>query len=106
MPIDEILKVLIAEREKLDAAIRALKGESRKGTVPSPKSRNTATKVKRTVSIVARAKMSEAAKVRWAKHTRVVRKAAKEVAFKASGKRADKLPPPRPKDRPVQKVQY
>ena len=85
MASEEILKLLIAERDKLDGAIRALKGGS--GGIPSPFSeqlkkpagKKAAKKAKRTVSPEARAKMAAAAKKRWAERKAAAKKAAKKA---------------------------
>jgi hypothetical protein len=62
MPIDQILRLLIAERDKLNRAIEALQGTAKKpaatATEPAPK--------KRHVSVAARRKMAAAQKKRWA----------------------------------------
>ena len=66
MAREEILKMLIAERNKLDAAIKVL-GEGH--DLPSPLKRTLAVgktaKPKRKISAAARRKMSLAAKARW-----------------------------------------
>ena len=79
MASEEILKMLIAERDKLDAAIRALQGGS--GGIPSPfrekvkpAAKTAAKKAKRRVSPEARAKMAAAAKERWAKRKAAAKK--------------------------------
>ena len=68
MPTDHIVALLIAEREKLDRAIAALKGGpdaprkpfaiAMEPTAPAPK--------KRHVSAAARKRMAEAQRERWA----------------------------------------
>lgn len=81
MASEEILKMLIAERDKLDAAIRALQGS---GGIPSPfrekvkkpEAKKAAKKAKRRVSPEARAKMAAAAKERWAKRKAAAKKSA------------------------------
>jgi hypothetical protein len=83
MATDEIVKLLIAERNKLDAAIRALSDsgvESHGKTVSAAvqESHGKTGKTKRVISDEARAKMAEAQQARWAK----VRKAAKKAVAK------------------------
>jgi len=81
MATDEILKLLIAERNKLDAAIRALSDsgfESRGKTLKAAvqESHGKTGKAKRVISPEARAKMAKAQQARWAK----VKKASKKEA--------------------------
>ena len=65
MPKDEILELLIAERNRIDGAIKALQGGG--GAIPSPFKGKAPKAGKRTLSPEARAKMAAAAKARWAK---------------------------------------
>jgi len=71
MPTEHILTLLIAEREKLDRAIKALQGPAKplagrlKNQVPAIESDTTKPK-KRHVSAAARRKMAAAQKRRWA----------------------------------------
>ena len=69
MPTDHIVSLLIAERDKLNAAIEALQGVDKRHA-PAPNSptlepKGTAPK-KRQVSAAARRKMAAAQKKRWA----------------------------------------
>jgi hypothetical protein len=61
MPTDHIVALLIAERDKLNLAIEALRGVPKKGP-----SIVTAPKKKRRVSAAARRKMAAGQKRRWA----------------------------------------
>ena len=71
MPTDHIVALLIAERDKLNAAIAALQGPTKKPVVADSASagggggKATAMK-KRHVSGAARRKMAAAQKARWA----------------------------------------
>jgi hypothetical protein len=62
MPTDHIVALLIAERDKLNAAIEALQGTVKKPVATEP----TASPKKRHVSAAARRKMAAAQKKRWA----------------------------------------
>jgi hypothetical protein len=67
MTVDDILALLIAEREKLNHAIEALQSEKPSATAPaSAVHSNTTTRKKRHVSAAARRKMAAAQKKRWA----------------------------------------
>ena len=70
MPIDQILPMLIAERDKLNRAIEALQGPSKRIGRPPKKPVAVETSVaapkKRHVSAAARRKMAAAQKKRWA----------------------------------------
>ena len=68
MPTDHIIALLIAEREKLDRAIEALKGtpEAPKKSAATATAPNAAAPKKRHVSAAARRKMAEGQKKRWA----------------------------------------
>jgi hypothetical protein len=68
MPTDHIVDLLIAEREKLDRAIEALRGTSatpKKPAATATEPTATAPK-KRHVSAAARRRMAEGQKKRWA----------------------------------------
>jgi hypothetical protein len=70
MPTDHIVALLIAERDKLNAAIEALQGTSKtaapKKTVASETAAAAAPRKKRHVSAAARKRMAEGQKKRWA----------------------------------------
>jgi hypothetical protein len=69
MPTDHILSLLIAEREKLNAAIEALQGPAKKPVVADSASAGGGggkAAAKRKVSAAARKRMAEAQKKRWA----------------------------------------
>lgn len=76
MPVDDVITMLEAERDKLDAAIKVLRG---RGTTSSPVKLEKEPKAgrKRKISAAARAKMAQAARERWAKKKAAPRKAAK-----------------------------
>ena len=82
MPTEHILKLLIAERDKLNRAIEALQGRTKalgrrlKNQVPAIESDTTKAK-KRHVSAASRRRMGAAQKKRWA-----AAKAAKKAAAK------------------------
>ncbi len=81
MATDEILNLLIAERGKLDAAIRALSDGGVETHGKTANAKNTTGRTgtaKRVISDAARAKMAKAQQARWAK----VRKAAKKTSEK------------------------
>lgn len=95
MATDEILKLLLAERAKIDNAIKALGGESQDAEIvrrlnagrqrvaataaQESHGKTPAKKAKHGMSAEARAKISAAAKARWAK----VKKAEKKSVKKA-----------------------
>jgi len=62
MPIEQIVQQLRAERDRLDAAIKALTGSGAKPARPSGGG-------KKTMSAAARRRISIAQKARWAKRT-------------------------------------
>jgi hypothetical protein len=69
MPTDNIFALLIAERDKLNAAIDALQGASKPATPKKPIAIETAVPAapkKRHVSAAARKRMAEGQKKRWA----------------------------------------
>jgi hypothetical protein len=71
MPTDHIVALLVAERDKLNAAIQALQGSSKLATPKKPAAIETAmaapaARKKRHVSAAARRKMAAAQKKRWA----------------------------------------
>lgn len=70
MPIDHIVALLIAERNKLNVAIEALKGTSPHAAEKRPAAaatgRSASVPKKRHVSAAARRKMAAAQKKRWA----------------------------------------
>ena len=70
MPTDHIVALLIAERDKLNAAIEALQGPARKYVVSDSASAGggggKAAPKKRHVSAAARKRMAEGQKMRWA----------------------------------------
>jgi hypothetical protein len=69
MPIDDVLPLLIAERDKLNRAIEALEGTGKRLGRPSKKpvaSETNAAPKKRHVSAAARRRMAHAQKRRWA----------------------------------------
>ena len=70
MPTDHIVALLIAERDKLNAAIEALEGTGKRlGRPPKKQVANNAAATasrKRHVSAAARKKMAAAQKKRWA----------------------------------------
>jgi hypothetical protein len=68
MPTDQIVALLIAERDKLDRAIEALKGtpEAPKKPAATATEPNAAAPKKRHVSAAARKRMAEGQKKRWA----------------------------------------
>jgi hypothetical protein len=74
MPTDHIVALLIAERDKLNAAIEALQGTSKTAAPKKPATPETAhgalsgstAPKKRHVSAAARKKMAAAQKKRWA----------------------------------------
>jgi hypothetical protein len=70
MPTDHIVALLIAERNKLNAAIEALQGTSKAAAPKKPAASETtvaaAPRKKRHVSAAARKRMAEAQKKRWA----------------------------------------
>jgi len=77
MATDEILNLLIAERGKLDAAIRALSDGGIETHGKTAKAKNTtaqAGRVKRVISDAARARMAKAQQARWAKVRRTAKK--------------------------------
>jgi hypothetical protein len=63
MPNEQILALLLAERDKLNRAIEALGGPKRRGRPPG--ARNTP-KRKRTLSAAARRAIAEGQRKRWA----------------------------------------
>jgi hypothetical protein len=65
MPTDHIVALLIAERDKLNAAIDALQGLAKKPAATATEPTATAPK-KRKVSAAARKRMAEGQKKRWA----------------------------------------
>lgn len=70
MPTDHIVALLIAERDKLNAAIEALQGTSKTAAPKKPIATETtvaaAPRKKRHVSAAARKRMAEGQKKRWA----------------------------------------
>jgi hypothetical protein len=71
MPTDHIVSLLIAERDKLNAAIEALQGPTKKPAVAESASAGggggkATAQTKRHVSAAARRKMAEGQKKRWA----------------------------------------
>jgi len=72
MPTDHIVALLVAEKDKLNAAINALQGTSKSAAPRKPAAidANVAvaanTPKKRTVSVAARRKMALGQKKRWA----------------------------------------
>jgi len=70
MPTDHIVALLIAERNKLNAAIEALQGTSKIAATKKPAASETtvaaAPRKKRHVSAAARKRMAEGQKKRWA----------------------------------------
>ena len=66
MPTDRIVALLIAERNKLNAAIDALQGNSAHTAAKKPAAIETAAPKKRHVSAAARRRMAEGQKKRWA----------------------------------------
>jgi hypothetical protein len=70
MPTDHIVVLLIAERDKLNAAIEALQGTSKTAATKKPTVSETTVAVaprkKRHVSAGARKRMAEGQKKRWA----------------------------------------
>ena len=76
MPTEHILTLLIAERDRLNRAIDALQGPTRRRGRPLPAIESNSTgRKKRHVSAAARRKMAAGQKKRWA-----VVKAAKKAA--------------------------
>jgi hypothetical protein len=70
MPTDHIVALLIAERDKLNAAIEALQGTSKTAAPKKPPSIETAVaaapRKKRHLSAAARKRMADGQKKRWA----------------------------------------
>jgi len=71
METDQIVALLIEERNRLDGAIQALQGPKRRGRPPAPKAPSAAApaapvKRKRTLSAAGRKAIADAAKNRWA----------------------------------------
>jgi hypothetical protein len=70
MPIDQILPLLIAERDKLNRAIEALQGPTKRPGRPPKKTigieTSAAAPKKRQVSAAARRRMAEGQRKRWA----------------------------------------
>lgn len=85
MSLDIVLNELIAERDRLNAAIAALNGSQLQAAKPTRKGKGAQLAVltvkkavgvkKRTVSPAARKKMAEAAKARWAERKATAKKA-------------------------------
>jgi hypothetical protein len=76
MAMDKIVELMIAERDKLDAAIKLLRGGDGSGSIPSPKKSVQAVKPgKRVMSPEAKAKIAEAQRARWAKTKKAAKKA-------------------------------
>ena len=73
MPIDVVVQLLLAERQKIDAALVLLQGgQKRRGRPPKNPLANAPDwvlppKKKRKISAAARKKMAAAQKARWAK---------------------------------------
>lgn len=73
MPTEQIVALLIAERNKLDAAIQALQGAVKrrgrppKNPLPNAPASVLPAKKKRKMSTAARKRMAAAQKARWAK---------------------------------------
>jgi hypothetical protein len=65
MPTEQILALLLAERNKLNRAIEALGGPKRRGRPPGPRTVAPA-KRKRGLTAAGRKAISEAARKRWA----------------------------------------
>jgi hypothetical protein len=64
MSKEQILALLLAERDKLNRAIEALDGPKRQGRPPGPRTVAPATR-KRTLSAAGRKAIAEAARKRW-----------------------------------------
>jgi hypothetical protein len=76
MAISDVIMMLEAERNKLDAAIKALKGtETVSSSASTEAVKNTGKKWK--ISAAVRAKMAQAARERWAKKKAASKKAEK-----------------------------
>ena len=78
MDIQQILSDLKNERDRIDAAVRALEGTGRSGRGPgrpagSGKGSASAGKKRRTMSAAARKRISEMMKLRWAERKKKAR---------------------------------
>ncbi|MFZ3339706.1 MAG: hypothetical protein WA213_02410 [Terriglobales bacterium] len=82
MQIEQIVALLVAERNRIEAAIHALRGPSKPAvSAPAQVAAAPARKKKRTLSAAGRKAIADAAKKRWA-----AVKAAKAAAPVAKGK--------------------
>ena len=66
MAIQDVIRMLEQERNRIDAAIKALKGVGVDSTASATKAAKTKGRKKRRISAEARVKMAEAARKRWA----------------------------------------